>query len=131
VELSILGLPTELSLMLLGELLVVIAWLLWPLVSPRVKRRRARAELFEVRETRREIPVRERVWIIFYDLSLLALLISSVYTLVLATFAYLIAFQPFDPRILALSILLYAAGGAMIAYAWSKSRKAIEEEYGE
>ena len=58
-ELSILGLPTELSLMLLGELLVVIAWLLWPLVSPRVKRRRVRAEPFEVCEMRREIPVRE------------------------------------------------------------------------
>ena len=114
--------------MLLGEIAIIVAWSIWPLIAPRVRSRRFKEPLFKEAELGMEISRREIFWNMFYDIYSLGLFASSIYTLALATLTLLVAFQPFDYKILLLSALLYAAAAAMAACAWSRSKKTVGGE---
>ncbi len=96
----ILGLPEELSLMLIGETIILILWIIYAIIKPKIFR--PERELFKEYEAFK-IPMKEVLFACFLDLTSLMLLVSATYSFFLSTLTFLLAFQPFNILFLVLS----------------------------
>ncbi len=117
---SLFGLPEELSIMLAIEAVIVLLWSVKVAIMPKVRLRKPEKELFEAESYK--VPAKERLILSFSNPSIAALYASATYTFIVAFFVTIIAFQPFNYKILALAIVLYSIGLVMVAYAWKRSK---------
>ncbi|RLE77012.1 MAG: hypothetical protein DRJ44_03065 [Thermoprotei archaeon] len=119
-EFNLFGLPKELSIMLAIEIVIVFLWIVKILVISKLRLSKPERELFESESYK--IPFWDRLILSFSSSLITALYASSAYTFIVAFFTTIIAFQPLDYRILALALILYCIGFAMLAYAWRRSK---------
>ncbi|MCD6458277.1 MAG: hypothetical protein J7K82_05445 [Thermoproteales archaeon] len=122
-KITLFGLPEELSLMLLIEALIVLAWLIKIFLISRIRFKKAEKELFEDTIGVIKIPFMDRLILSFSSPLLAALYASAAYTFIVASFTLIIAFQPYDFFILLLAVTLYAFGFSLVTYAWKKSKE--------
>ena len=124
-EFTLFGLPKELSIMLAVEAIIVFLWIVKITVMSRLRLHKPEKELFKSEIYK--IPFWDRLILSFSNPLIAALYASSAYTFIVAFFTTIIAFQPFDYRILILAIALYCIGIAILIYAWNRSKYLYNE----
>jgi len=127
-ELHILQLPSELSWMLVGEVTIIIFWVIYGFLKTKVRRFRPEGTLFEEMEI---VSVRLSD-ILFYgllDWNVTAYYASSTYSFILSFLILQIGLQPLSYPIIMLSIAILLAGIILLALALRKSKEiAIKEK---
>lgn len=127
-ELHILQLPSELSWMLVGEITIIIFWIIYGFLKTKVRRFRPEGTLFEEVEI---VSVRLSD-ILFYgllDWNVTAYYASSTYSFILSFLILQIGLQPLSYPVIMLSIAILLAGIILLALALRKSKEiAIKEK---
>ncbi len=120
--LRILGLPEELSWMLVGEVVIILVWVSYGLLRSKVRRFRPEASLFGESELT-SVNLSDILIFGLANSIVAAQYASSVYSLILSFFILQIAFQPYSATLVWLSLLVALVGAVLLYAGYRRSRE--------